>query len=86
VRSDAGFADVWGLNRFYRDGFTCRQNADLLNRRSALNERIDRVRVLAFTLRSARRFATGRFSIPPLAIPPSRASDHAGVVSRITFY
>lgn len=83
----AGFADVWKTNPLAQldpDGFTCCQLANLSNKNSVLNERIDLIFV-----RDAGQFlplavVTGR--LPLLSFrPPFWASDHGGVFGILSF-
>lgn len=84
---DAGFADVWERNLlkfFDRNGFTCCQDKDLLNKRSLLDERIDIIFV-RYTSFLPLAFVTGRVPIFPLRQPPNWASDHGGVFGKLIF-
>lgn len=84
----AGYTDAWTELRYPRDGFTCCQASDLLNKRSELSERIDvifsfdvpdsvrRGRVLGAT------FWSKTFSTWPVLLWPS---DHGSVAAELEF-
>lgn len=88
VITNAGFKDVWNKKIGYDEpGYTCCQEADLLNKASLLDERIDQIFVrndfgfLPFSLIGA-AFATV-VGDEPWAKTPSGLwpSDHAGVAA-----
>ena len=81
----AGFIDRW--NGGWDDGFTCCQDADLLNKISALDEQIDFV----FTLNGNFRTISGRvigdkWYDKTLTIPRLWPSDHAGLIFTLYSY
>jgi endonuclease/exonuclease/phosphatase family metal-dependent hydrolase len=87
IISEAAFADIWDTNPlalFDPDGFTCCQDPDLGNRRSALYERIDIIFVPDSSFLS-RAVVTGQVPIFPLWLPPNWSSDHGGVFARLIF-
>ena len=86
IISGAGFADIWDTNRFafFDPGYTCCQAADLANRRSQLDERIDLIFVRDASFLSY-AFVVGRVPIFPRFFPPNWASDHAGVFAKLIF-
>jgi len=87
ILTGAGFVDILDNNRLAvldPDGFTCCQEADLSNRVSDLNERIDLIFVSDPGVR-ADAVVTGRVPIFPLFLPPNWASDHGGVFSKLLF-
>ena len=80
----AGLIDAWTERFFDTPGFTCCQDADLRNRRSALDQRIDVVfsREDPWRVR-ARRLGASPFSKTfPLRLWPS---DHAAVLATMVF-
>jgi endonuclease/exonuclease/phosphatase family metal-dependent hydrolase len=83
---DMSFADIWDTNRFalFDPGYTCCQEADLSNRRSILDERIDIIFVRDTSFLSW-AFVMGRVPIFPLSWPPNWASDHGGVFGKLIF-
>jgi endonuclease/exonuclease/phosphatase family metal-dependent hydrolase len=82
ILSSSGFNDVWNSNRIFRDGYTCCQRADLANRRSLLDIRIDQIWMDSARLRPVFSYVSGR--LPLLSVfPPYWASDHGGVVSHM---
>lgn len=80
------WTDAWDELPGNRPGYTCCQDADLLNRRSALDERID----VIFTLESPRRVQRGWvFGRTPFSKTfPSRlwSSDHGQPAVRLRFH
>jgi len=81
--TDEGFIDRWNGRYIGRwdDGFTCCQDADLLNRISALDEQIDFV----FTLNADFQTISGRvigdeWYDKTLTIPRLWPSDHGGLI------
>lgn len=87
IITEAGFVDTWDNNRLAfvdPNGFTCCQDADLLNRVSLLYERIDLIFVSDPWV-GADAVVTGRIPIIPLFLPPNWASDHGGVFGKFTF-
>ena len=76
------FRDAWPRWRRY-PGYTCCQNAALVNPNSELSSRID----LILTMGRARAFLTRRVGHRTFQdIPPYWASDHAGVIARVWIY
>ncbi len=82
--TSAGYNDTWLLRPGKPPGFTCCQAEDLMNRKSALNERID----VTFSLEPpsgrvrANLVGNEETDKTPSGLWPS---DHAGVVTRLEF-
>jgi hypothetical protein len=89
IVTGAGFTDVWASLHSGEPGFTCCHVADLSNRRSVLDQRIDYVFARGFSEPGERLH--GRVTIvgdePRDRVPgPSYKiwpSDHAGLVARL---
>jgi endonuclease/exonuclease/phosphatase family metal-dependent hydrolase len=81
---DAGLLDAWLLHRPGNPrGFTCCQDEDLLNQRSALDERVDLIFISENPSKTKVDLVGEQHSDKaPTGLWPS---DHAGVVSTITF-
>jgi endonuclease/exonuclease/phosphatase family metal-dependent hydrolase len=82
--SSAGFLDAWLLHRPGNPtGFTCCQEENLLNRRSALDERVD----LIFSSDLPRKLKVDVVGDKNSDKTPSGLwpSDHAGVAAELTF-
>lgn len=84
----AGFTDTWTLRPQPGDGFSCCQDENLLNRQSALYERID----LIFSLAPPSRVVNMRLlgnAMGDKTRPPGHGglwpSDHAAVAARLFF-
>lgn len=79
----APYTDIWNLNRWTRPGYTCCQDSDLGNRRSAHSERID----VVFSQQVPRRAHSNVLGIFPWNKTPSGLwpSDHGTVISRIRY-
>ena len=79
----APYADIWNLNRGMRRGYTCCQEADLLNPASSHSERID----VIFSLDQPKFSQSSVLGIFPWQKTPSGLwpSDHATVIGRL-FY
>ena len=82
-----GFTDAWTKNLLALldpKGYTCCQEADLANKTSLLDQRIDLIFV-----RNQRfqpwAFVTTRVPLLPLSLPPNWASDHGGVFAKLVF-
>jgi endonuclease/exonuclease/phosphatase family metal-dependent hydrolase len=89
VLADANLVDTWAALRPRDPGFTCCQTADLSNRRSALDQRIDYIWTRGFTRNSGRLDGEIRLIS---AQPDARVrgafgliwpSDHAGLVAQL---
>jgi endonuclease/exonuclease/phosphatase family metal-dependent hydrolase len=83
----SGFNDVWTLREDPNSGFTCCQDADLLNKQTTLNERIDMIFSLdtPFQVKKAHVLGgKGGDKTPPpgLGLWPS---DHGSVVTEINY-
>ncbi|MEU9304685.1 endonuclease/exonuclease/phosphatase family protein [Streptomyces sp. NPDC048269] len=75
----AGFTDAWTATRHRNPGFTCCQDADLLNTTSKLTQRIDYVLFRgSITARASDRVGEAQADRTPSGLWPS---DHAGVWS-----
>lgn len=83
----AGYTDIWALRRGPDPGFTCCQDRDLFNRRSALDERID----LIFSsepparVKNARVVGDRTADKTPPPDPRLWPSDHGGIVASLQF-
>jgi len=80
-----GFTDSWTKNPLALldpKGYTCCQNAELDNRRSLLNERIDIIFI------RGGKFLPWEFvttKVPLITPAPHWASDHGGVFAKLIF-
>ena len=81
---DAGYTDAWWVWPRRWKGYTCCQDADLLNRKSVLYERVDLIFLRDFPFEGLLAFRVGQtpFSKTPSGLWPS---DHAGVVAKIWY-
>jgi endonuclease/exonuclease/phosphatase family metal-dependent hydrolase len=80
---EAGFDDVWTLRPRLDPGFTCCQAADLMNRVSLLDQRID----VVFSRTAPDRALARVFGDRPIDRTRSGLwpSDHAGLAARLLF-
>lgn len=81
LMTGAGFSDAWIDTHPGEDGFTCCQDADLMNAASSLDQRIDHVLHRGgFTATMADLVGEDEADMTPSGLWPS---DHAGVVARV---
>lgn len=83
-----GFTDVWTLRPHFGPGYTCCQDADLLNPRSKLYERIDLIFTRTLPSRVEKMFLLGSTPFEKIR-PPWQGglwpSDHATLAAELHF-
>jgi hypothetical protein len=84
----AGYTDAWTLRPGNRPGATCCQDADLRNKKSALDQRIDIIfsREMPTRVKRARVLGATPFSKTRPPGPRLWPSDHGAVAAKLQFF